>query len=198
MDISLSPLDRGGERFTIVVVRDITDARRAAEEGAPPSVAIQAAANGIAVTDLDGRFTWVNDAFCTMTGYAVHEILGEQARLLRSGKHDAAFYQAMWGTILRGEVWHGETTNRKKDGSLYVEEQTIRARARRGARHHALHRDQAGHHGAEAGRGGDSTLRVRELELLHQLSFLDAPDASMTPSSRAPSPCSARRWARAK
>jgi PAS domain S-box-containing protein len=46
-------------------------------------------------------------------------------RLLRSGKHDQAFYQNLWETILAGQVWHAETINRRKDGSLYVEEQTI-------------------------------------------------------------------------
>jgi len=178
VDISLSPLERGGERFTIVVVRDTTDARHVAEEGRLRSVAIQAAANGIAVTDLDGRFTWVNDAFCTMTGYAVHEILGQQARLLRSGKHDEAFYQAMWGTILRGEVWHGETTNKKKDGSLYVEEQTIAPvlDEERVITHFiAIKQDITARRQAEA----EIQARVHELELLHRLSFLDAPDASI-------------------
>ena len=55
----------------------------------------------------------------------IDELIGQNTRLFNSGKHEADFYNQMWGTILAGNVWHGETTNRRKDGSLYIEEQTI-------------------------------------------------------------------------
>ena len=77
------------------------------------------------VTDVSGNIVWVNPAFTRMTGYASDEIRGQNPRILKSGKHDKEFYAELWRTIHAGQVWRGEMTNRRKDGSLYVEEQTI-------------------------------------------------------------------------
>ncbi len=101
-----------------------------APAGAGPEVrllrtALEAAANGIVITDRDGYIVWANPAFARLTGYALEEVLGENPRLLKSGRHDEAFYRQMWETILAGRVWHGEVVNRRKDGSLYTEEMTI-------------------------------------------------------------------------
>jgi len=60
-----------------------------------------------------------------MSGYSEHELIGQSTRIFRSGKHDPDFYREMWSTILAGNVWQGETTNRRKDGSQYIEGQTI-------------------------------------------------------------------------
>jgi PAS domain S-box-containing protein len=87
--------------------------------------ALKAAANAIVITDRDGRITSVNPAFTRLTGYTAQEAIGETPRLLRSGKHDQAFYRTLWETILSGQAWSGEVINRRKDGSLYTEEQTI-------------------------------------------------------------------------
>ncbi len=72
-----------------------------------------------------GRIIWVNSAFTRLTGYTADEAVGQTTRLLRSGSHDQAFYQNLWQTVLAGQAWHGEMVNRRKDGSLYTEEQTI-------------------------------------------------------------------------
>lgn len=87
--------------------------------------ALEAAANGIVICDRDGRVVWVNRAFSEITGYSGPEILGQSPRILKSGEHDAVFYEHLWDTILSGNIWRGEITNRRKDGSLYVEEMTI-------------------------------------------------------------------------
>ena len=89
------------------------------------TLALQAAANGIIITDDAGQIEWANPAFAAMTGYAVDEIMGQTPRFLKSGKQADAFYRSMWETIVAGYVWSGEVVNRRKDGSLYVEEQTI-------------------------------------------------------------------------
>jgi PAS domain S-box-containing protein len=60
-----------------------------------------------------------------MSGYALAEVVGKNPRLLKSGKHSPEFYRDMWGTILSGRVWRGEIINRRKDGTLYIEELTI-------------------------------------------------------------------------
>ncbi len=86
---------------------------------------LEAAANAIVVTDRDGRIAWVNSAFTRLTGYTLAEVWGQNPRLVKSGQHDLLLYRDLWGTILAGRVWHGEMINRRKDGSLYTEEQTI-------------------------------------------------------------------------
>ena len=60
-----------------------------------------------------------------MTGYGCEEALDRDLGLLKSDFHDAVFYLDLWRTITAGEVWHGEMINRRKDGTLYTEEQTI-------------------------------------------------------------------------
>jgi PAS domain S-box-containing protein len=89
------------------------------------TTAMEAAASGMVITDRHGNIEWTNPAMTQISGYAADEMIGQHMRLFRSGKHDVDFYQQMWETILPGKVWHGETTNRRKDGNFYVEEQTI-------------------------------------------------------------------------
>lgn len=90
------------------------------------SAALEAAANAIAIADRAGIIRWTNPAFATLTGYAPEEAYGrELLGLLDSGAHQQAFYRNLWDTILAGQVWRDELINRRKDGSLYTEEQTI-------------------------------------------------------------------------
>ena len=89
------------------------------------AAALEAAANAIVITDPDGTIEWVNPAFTAMTGYEQHEAIGHKPSLLKSGAHDERFYRELWETITAGRPWHGELTNRRKDGSLYQVEQTI-------------------------------------------------------------------------
>ena len=88
--------------------------------------ALEAAANAIMITNAEGDIQWINPAFTFLTGYAATEAIGKKPQeLLKSGMHDELFYKNMWDTILSGKAWHGELINRRKDGSLYTEEQTI-------------------------------------------------------------------------
>lgn len=88
--------------------------------------ALAATANAVVITDAKGEIVWVNRAFSKYTGYSLDEAVGGQpGMLLKSGKHDAAFYRDMWDTIRRGDIWKGEIINRRKDGTLYPEEMTV-------------------------------------------------------------------------
>lgn len=89
------------------------------------SQACAAAANGMLITDVEGTILWVNPAFTALTGYGEAEVLGRKPNLLKSGRHPEAFYAGMWRSLLDGEIWHGELENRRRDGSIYLEEQTI-------------------------------------------------------------------------
>jgi PAS domain S-box-containing protein len=114
----------GSNEFAVIVIRDITHFSELGQIKLQ-SAALHHAANAIAITDEKGAVMWVNPSFTSLTGHKLEEIYGQNLKILKSGKHDHAFYRNLWETINSGNVWEGETINRKKDGSLYVEQQTI-------------------------------------------------------------------------
>ena len=99
--------------------------RRAEAAKVTLAAAIEQAAEAVVIAGVDGKIQYVNPAFTSMTGYSREEAIGQNPHLLKSGKQDPAYYKDLWGTILRGQVWHGELINRRKDGKLYSEEMTI-------------------------------------------------------------------------
>ena len=106
-------------------ISDVTQQKLAADRLRLQSLSLESAANAIVVTDRDGVIEWINPAFTKLTGYTFAEAYGERLSMLRSDRHDRAFYEELWRTILSGEVWHGELINRRKDGTLYTERMTI-------------------------------------------------------------------------
>ena len=116
----------GAVAFLSTIARDITGRKRAEESTRLQVAALNAAADAIVITDRAGAIEWVNPAFTRLSGYTAEEALGKNPRdLVRSGKHDPAFYQEFWETILAGRTWQGEIINRRKDGSLYSEDQSV-------------------------------------------------------------------------
>ncbi len=79
----------------------------------------------ISATDMKGKITLINDKFCEISGYSQDELIGQDHRLINSGKHNREFFKQMYKTIANGKVWHGEICNKAKDGSLYWVESTI-------------------------------------------------------------------------
>lgn len=109
----------------VVVFTDISSRVRTERQNQLQASALDAAANAILITDREGTIEWVNPAWTDLTGYSREEAIGNNPRILKSGEQDETFYANLWNTILAGEVWQGEVVNRRKDGSLYTEEETI-------------------------------------------------------------------------
>ena len=87
--------------------------------------ALESTASAVVVTDLQGYIIWGNEAFATITGYALLESIGRKMGFLGSGVHEDAFFAEMWTAIGSGGTWRGQITNRRKDGSLFVVEEVI-------------------------------------------------------------------------
>ena len=104
---------------------DLSDIRKAEEQIRTLSQIVEQTDDIIKMTDKAGHITYVNDAFVTHTGYTHHEILGKKPSLLKSGMHTDEFYKELWETITQKLTYKNVLINRKKDGSLFHEAQTI-------------------------------------------------------------------------
>jgi len=109
----------------LLLISDETEKRRTLDNLQLMHDAVQAAPVGWVVTDPAGMIEWVNPGFTALTGYTAAEAVGQNPRVLKSGRHPPEFYAEMWATIKRGEVWSGEMFNQRKDGGLYHEHMTI-------------------------------------------------------------------------
>ncbi|MFZ6749391.1 EAL domain-containing protein [Undibacterium sp. Ren11W] len=85
------------------------------------------AREGIMITSVDGSIIDVNDAFSEITGYSRAEVQGENPRLLSSGRQSKEFYRTMWANLNAHGHCYGEVWNRRKNGEVYAEMQTISA-----------------------------------------------------------------------
>ncbi len=142
--------------------RDITERKRADEALRIAAVTFDTQ-EAIMITAPDGRILRVNKSFHDITGYGSDEVIGQNPRILQSGRHNEAFYQAMWTTLLDTGKWAGEIWDKRKDGSVYPKSMTITAvyNGQKQVSHYvAVFRDI-------------SNLKQSEQEI-HQLAFYDA------------------------
>jgi diguanylate cyclase (GGDEF)-like protein/PAS domain S-box-containing protein len=105
----------------VAIYDDITERKQAEEQLRLAARVFESSAEGIVITDLKGHILSVNEAFSAITGYPLEEIRGQNPRVLKSGKHDPAFYRDMWKSILKDGHWQGEVWNRRKNGEVYPE-----------------------------------------------------------------------------
>lgn len=140
----LLALDRGGDHF---LTRPLNPAhlvamagmharryRRAAEQAESMRATLyererqQQAVDAHAIvsaSNVRGDIIYVNDKFCSVSGYRREELLGKNHRIVKSGVHPSEFYADMWHTISSGRIWHGEVCNRSKEGHFYWVETSI-------------------------------------------------------------------------
>jgi len=105
---------------------DITELKRTQQLLNLKDKALNSAANAILITDKNGTIEWANQAFSLLSGYSLEEAIGKNPNeLVKSGRYDQASYKVLWDTILSGKVWTGEFKNKRKNGDLYDEEETI-------------------------------------------------------------------------
>jgi PAS domain S-box-containing protein len=107
------------------IAQDVTERKKAEKQIHLQAAALDSAADAILITDREGKIEWVNPAYTQLTGYPADEILGQNPRMLKSGIQTDSYYKDLWDTILSGGVWRGELVNKRKDGTLYMEEESI-------------------------------------------------------------------------
>ena len=98
-------------------LRQAEAVRRSEAQNARLSAAMEQAGEGIVVTNAAGTIQYVNPAFTRMTGCAVPEVIGQGLRTFQSFEQDPKLYEALWKTVLSGDVWRGEVAGRRKDGT---------------------------------------------------------------------------------
>ncbi|MCM8737525.1 PAS domain S-box protein [Azospirillum sp. A1-3] len=120
---SIVPLrdDTGVVTHYVAVKEIVTERRRQEDLLRKLFLAVNQSPESIVITDLNARIEYVNDAFCRNTGYDRDEVIGQNPRVLQSGRTDPAAYRAMWDALTSGNIWNGELVNRRKDGSEYIE-----------------------------------------------------------------------------
>jgi PAS domain S-box-containing protein len=103
------------------LIEDVTERRRGEALRQLAASVFDNAAEGIVITDKDNNILSVNHAFTEITGYSPEEVVGRNPRLLNSGLHSGAFYDAMWASIRETGRWQGEVWDQRKDGRPYCE-----------------------------------------------------------------------------
>ncbi|MHB1591039.1 MAG: bifunctional diguanylate cyclase/phosphodiesterase, partial [Sulfuricella sp.] len=145
----------------VAIIQDITERKRAELELRITATAFETQ-EGILITDRDNRILRVNHAFTRLTGYSAEEAIGRTPAMLKSGRHDAAFYRSMWETLNRDKYWQEELWNQRKDGVDFPAWLTITAVT-----------DADGQLTNYVGVFSDITLRKETEEKIHQLAFYD-------------------------
>ena len=126
---TISPVRDNSGKIThyLGIKQDITRHKEAEDKLRNIAEVFRNTAEGIIITDSNGAIQEVNQAFTDITGYSHGEVLHQNPRFLQSGRHDKAFYQAMWASLLETGQWRGEIWNRRVDGEVYPELLSISA-----------------------------------------------------------------------
>jgi len=117
--------NNGQVQYAVGAVVDITNRKISQEKLQLSSSVFNSTSEGIVITDVDRVIIDVNPAFSEITGYSSEEVIGQEPRILSSGKQSPEFYVAMWQEINDSGHWQGEVWNRKKSGEVYAELLTI-------------------------------------------------------------------------
>ena len=118
-------MQTASHKLLLSTALDVTERNRAEKSQKLQSTAIEQAAEAIIITDARGVIQYVNHAQEILSGYGIHELVGQTPNVLNSDFHEANFHEQIWDTIGVGKAWSGRFINRKKDGTEYHQDATI-------------------------------------------------------------------------
>jgi diguanylate cyclase (GGDEF)-like protein/PAS domain S-box-containing protein len=121
IEVFSSSITVEGRVSLVGIVQDITERKKAEASAQLATIAYENSSEAIAVTDAAGVVIDVNPAFSLITGYWKDEVQGEILPLLKPGRHNRDFFDAMWHRINTTGRWEGEYWNRRKSGEEYAE-----------------------------------------------------------------------------
>jgi diguanylate cyclase (GGDEF)-like protein/PAS domain S-box-containing protein len=126
VEVSTTGAEIDGKYYLYASSRDITE-RKAIEEGQRIAAVTFDTQEAIMITTPDAKILRVNQAFTEITGFSKNDVIGQNPRILQSGRHDASFYRSMWDSLCDTGKWSGEIWDKRKDGSIYPKTITITA-----------------------------------------------------------------------
>jgi two-component system cell cycle sensor histidine kinase/response regulator CckA len=106
-------------------IKDISRRKRTEETQRRLATVVQQASEAVVIMDADNRIQYVNPAFEKITGYALDDVMGQTPQMWKDENDDPELYQQIWETVSGGEVWRGQLTNCRKDGTSYLEDVTV-------------------------------------------------------------------------
>lgn len=120
-DITKTPLyDVDGSRRALVVFgEDITDSIAADRQIRLADHVLTNSNDAVLISDADNNIVFVNEAFTKITGYTMKEVVGQNPRILASGRQPEEFYAQMWQSLHDDGSWHGEIWDKRKNGDIY-------------------------------------------------------------------------------
>ncbi|MFZ5523974.1 MAG: PAS domain S-box protein [Pseudomonadota bacterium] len=125
VEISANYMRFGDVEYNCGFARDISQRKQIEEALQLSSMVLQNSSEGMLVTDADNQIITTNPAFTNITGYSFDEVKGKDPRILKSDRHDPAFYQAMWAKIIATGKWQGEIWDKRKNGEIHAKWLTI-------------------------------------------------------------------------
>ncbi len=146
-----------------IAISDISKLKQNEAEQRLATSVFENSPNGIMVLDKNLTIVSVNSAFEIITGYSKQESIGKKMNFLRSGRHNAQFYQEIWEKLDRDKSWHGEIWNRRKSGQIYPEWLSI-----------AVIQNVGQNEARYVGIFSDITAKKQAEENIHHMAFFDA------------------------
>jgi PAS domain S-box-containing protein len=125
VEIHSGSIEVEGKELLHSVIKDVTSKNRDLLKITKLSNAVEQSPASIVITNLDGEIEYANPKTCLVTGYQLNELVGQNPRVLKSGKQSQDVYEDLWNTITAGERWEGEFFNKRKDGSYYWESASV-------------------------------------------------------------------------
>jgi len=121
VDVFCSCLELNAQPCIHCIMHDVTERKMAEEKLKLLSQSVEHSPVSVVITDPQGNIEYVNSYFTQTSGYELSEVMGQNPRMMNSGKTPKGIYEQLWKTILSGQNWTGELLNRRKDGSEYWE-----------------------------------------------------------------------------